>query len=236
MPFKCLIVEDEPLAARLIENHISKTPNLELVEICNNALKAFEILNKQDIDLLFLDIKMPSITGLDFLRALKNPPKTIITTAYRDYAIEGFELGVIDYLLKPITFERFFKATSRFFNDHQKTEVIISNNNPSDFIIIKSGNKHHKIILEDILYIESLKDYVQFFLVNDKRIVSKNKISDIEADLNQKHFLRIHRSHIINLKRIDAFTTNEVEIKNKEIPIGASYKEQILKVLYNLNN
>jgi len=234
MKVRCLIVDDEPLAIRLIENHIEQIERLEVVASCNTALKAFEILNTQKIDLLFLDIKMPTITGIEFLKSLKNPPKTILTTAFRNYALESYDLEVVDYLLKPITFERFFKAVERYTresaissnsvsSDSQSTNTNTSND---QFIIVKSGNKHHKIRLSTILYIESLKDYIKIH-TEGNRIVSKFKISDIEKELHDKSFLRIHRSFIVNVNKVTAFTSSDVEIGAIEIPIGISYKEKV---------
>ncbi|TPD73346.1 LytR/AlgR family response regulator transcription factor [Flavobacterium microcysteis] len=236
MKIKCLVVDDEPLAIRLIEKHIAKIDNLEVVATCNTALKAFEILNLQRIDLLFIDIKMPNITGIEFLKNLKNPPKTILTTAYREYAIEGYDLGVVDYLLKPITFERFLKAVDKFLSENAKNEVKIKESVPDEFILVKSGIKNYKINTNDIVYIESLKDYIKINTVGDKNITSKYKIGDIQEELNGDHFLRIHRSFIINTSKITAFTINEIEVNNIEIPIGASYKEDVLLYLKTLKN
>lgn len=236
MKIRCLIVDDEPLAIRLIEKHIAKIDNLEVVATCNTALKAFEILNSQSIDLLFLDIKMPSMTGIEFLRNLKNPPKTILTTAYRDYALEGYDLGVVDYLLKPITLERFLKAVDKFFRETAKSTPKIKETVTDEFILVKSGIKNYKINVKDILYIESLKDYIKINTVDSKSITSKYKIGDIEQELNDKHFLRIHRSFIINSSKITAFTINEIEINGIEVPIGASYKDGVLLYLDKLKN
>lgn len=236
MKIKCLVVDDEPLAIRLIEKHIAKIDNLEVVATCNTALKAFEILNLKKIDLMFIDIKMPNITGIEFLKNLKNPPKTILTTAYRDYAIEGYELGVVDYLLKPITFERFLKAVDKFLSEATKTEVKNKESVADEFILVKSGIKNHKINMNDIVYIESLKDYIKINTVGDKNITSKYKIGDIQQELNEDNFLRIHRSFIINTAKITAFTMNEIEVSNIEIPIGASYKEDVLSYLKTLKS
>jgi len=236
MKIKCLVVDDEPLAIRLIEKHIAKIDNLEVVATCNTALKAFEILNLQKIDLMFIDIKMPNITGIEFLKNLKNPPKTILTTAYRDYAIEGYDLGVVDYLLKPITFERFLKAVDKFLSETAKSEVKSKESIPDDFILVKSGIKNYKINMNDIVYIESLKDYIKINMIGDKNITSKYKIGDIQQELNEDNFLRIHRSFIINTCKITAFTMNEIEVSNIEIPIGASYKEDVLLYLKTLKN
>ncbi len=232
MNIKCLIVDDEPLAVKLIEKHISQIDTLEVVATCNSAIKAFEILNTQKIDLMFLDIKMPHITGIDFLKTLKNPPKTIFTTAYRDYAIESYDLDVIDYLLKPITFERFFRAIDRFFRDSTPSTTTLQNSShqilPNSDIYIKSGNKYFKLNPTSILYIESLKDYIKIHTDDDRRIVSKYKISDIEKVLAPYQFIRVHRSYIINLNKVTSFTTHEVEINSTEIPIGASYKDNVI--------
>ena len=233
MKVRCLLVDDEPLAIKLIENHISKIDALEVVATCNNALKAFEIINTQQIDLMFLDIKMPNITGVDFLKTLKNPPKTIFTTAYRDYAIESYDLEVVDYLLKPITFERFFKSIDRFLRDKKEVvpDFVTEKNNIEEFLLVKSGNKHHKIKIEEIIFIESLKDYIKIHTTNDKRIVSKYKIGEIEEELIDKKFLRIHRSYIVNTSKISAFTMSDIEVNSVEIPIGASYKEKVISFL-----
>lgn len=237
MKIKCLVVDDEPLAIRLIEKHIAKIDNLEVVATCNTALKAFEILNLQKIDLMFLDIKMPNITGIEFLKNLKNPPKTILTTAYRDYALEGYDLGVVDYLLKPITFERFFKAVDKFLSTNTANiEVKTKESVPDEFILVKSGIKNYKINTNDIICIESLKDYIKINMTGDKNITSKYKIGDIQQELNQDNFLRIHRSFIINTSKITAFTLNEIEVGGIEIPIGASYKEDVLLYLETLKN
>lgn len=239
MKVKCLIVDDEPLAIRLIENHISKIDALEVLGSCSNALKAFEIINTQQIDLLFLDIKMPNISGVDFIKTLKNPPKTIFTTAYRDYAIESYDLQVVDYLLKPITFERFFKSVEKFLRERQSREHAEYSQKPKenaieDFIVVKSGSKYCKILLKEILYIESLKDYIKIHMTNGKFIVSKYKIGDFEQDMARLPFIRVHRSFIINQEKITAFTTNDIEIAAVQIPIGSSHKEKVITFLDTL--
>ncbi|MBA3682340.1 MAG: response regulator transcription factor [Bacteroidetes bacterium] len=236
MKIKCLIVDDEPLAIRLIEKHIEKMGALEVTGTCDNALKAYEILNTQKIDLLFLDVKMPTITGIEFLRSLKNPPKTILTTAYRDYAIESYDLGVVDYLLKPITFERFFKAITKCIAEAGKQEIKTKEVVSDEFILIKSGIKNHRVNINDIVYIESLKDYIKINLTDKKHLTSKYKIGDIEQELKPDLFLRIHRSFIINSSKITAFTSNEIEVNGVEIPIGASYKENVITYLEALKN
>lgn len=227
MRIKCLIIDDEPLATRLVENHISKIDQLEVVATANSVFKAFEIINTQPVDLMFLDIKMPTLSGIDFLKSLKHPPKTIITTAYRDFALEGFELEAIDYLLKPITFERFFKSIDRVLRTHYPDIQASKQSMSDDYIIIKSGAKSYKVNLSDVLYIESLRDYIKVHIIDGKSIMSKNKISDMENRLPKEDFLRVHRSFIINTKRISAFSASELEVNGVEIPVGASYKGSV---------
>lgn len=232
MKTRCLIVDDEPLAIRLIEKHISQIDSLQVVATCNSALKAFEIVNTQEIDLLFLDIKMPQLTGIDFLKSLKNPPKTIFITAYRDYALESYELETVDYLLKPVTFERFVKAIDKFFRQNtSKVAPVQRETITTDYILIKSGSKHHKVNLADIVYIESLKDYIKVHLENKTSIVSKYKLGEIEQELLTFQFLRIHRSYIINTSKVTAFSSNDIDVNSQEIPIGASYKEKVILYL-----
>jgi len=229
---KCLIIDDEPLAASLIEAHVAKVPNLEVVATCINALEGFEILKTQSIDLIFLDIQMPLLTGIEFLKALSNPPKVIFTTAYREYAIESYELEVVDYLLKPISFDRFFKAINKFFKTIESiapVHTITDSQNTTDFIYVNANKKHHKISFSDIVYAESIKDYIRIHLA-DKTIVTKEKISEFEHKL-PANFLRTHRSYIVNADKITAYTVNDIEIGNIEIPIGISYKKQLLEKL-----
>lgn len=231
MKIKCLLVDDEPLAISLLQNHISKLDYLEVVGTCPNALKAAEVLRTTAVDLMFLDIKMPQITGIDFLKTLRNPPSVIFTTAYREYALESYELDIIDYLLKPITFDRFFKATDRYLRISAPVNNKIITPTQEDFIYIKNGPKFNKINVDSILYIESVKDYIIVHQKDGVKLNAKYKISDIEMELQDKNFLRIHRSFIINLKNITAFTAYDVEIGQIEIPIGASYKEYVFKML-----
>ncbi len=231
MKVRCLLVDDEPLAIQLIQNHIDQLDTFEVVGTCSNAIKALEVLRSVPVDLLFLDIKMPQITGIDFLKTLKNPPAVIITTAYREYAIEGYDLDLVDYLLKPITFDRFFKAVDRYLRLKKpvaKTEISASAT--QQFIHIKAGGKFHNLNKEELLYVESLKDYIVIHCT-DKKITAKYKIGDLEAELGETVFLRIHRSFIVNLKKVTAFTAYDVEIGSKELPIGASYKEYVFKKL-----
>lgn len=226
MKIKCLIVDDEPLATQLLEHHARQVPFLEVAATAPNAIKAFELLATASFDLMFLDIKMPHLSGIEFLKNLKHPPRTIFTTAYRDFALDGFELEATDYLLKPITFERFLKAVERVARAMEPPQPSVRSDEKR-FMILKSGPKNHKVYLDDILYIESLKDYVRVFLSNGKNIVSKHKISDIEAELSSAHFVRVHRSFIVNGQKITAYTASEVEIGEVEVPIGTLYRGQV---------
>ena len=234
MPVKCLIVDDEPLALLLIEKHISQIPQLEIVAKCQNALEAFEILKQEKIDLLFLDIQMPVLTGLEFAKSLPNRPSIIFTTAYREYAVESYELDVVDYLLKPISFSRFFKAFNKYLNmqkqggNTQAIPVTTKETSPN-FIYVNSNKKHIKVLFDEILYIESIKDYVRIH-TNDQRIITKDKISEFEKKVSE-NFLRVHRSFIVNRKQITAFTAHDIEIGETEIPIGGSYKKRVFEVL-----
>ena len=234
MKVKCLIIDDEPLAAALIEAHVQKLPNLEIVAVCINAMEGFEVLKAKSIDLIFLDIQMPLLTGIEFLKSLTNPPKIIFTTAYREYAIESYELEVVDYLLKPISFERFFKAINKYFKTIELNVVIESTvkkeSDIAKFIYVNANKKLHKILFSEILYVESIKDYVRIHIEDKRSIVTKDKISEFEQKLPSS-FFRTHRSYIVNADKITAYTVNDVEVGKLEIPIGISYKKQLLEKL-----
>jgi DNA-binding LytR/AlgR family response regulator len=232
MTIRCLLVDDEPLAIELLKKHIAQLDFFEVSASCSNAIKALEILNNQPIDLLFLDIKMPRLSGLDLLKTLRKPPPTILTTAYREYALDGFDLDVVDYLLKPVTFDRFFKSIERYLrmNNNQAAPNVLSSSEPQ-VIYLKSGYKYFRIDLPDILYAESMKDYVKVY-TREKVITSKYKLGELEKKLEGKGFLRIHRSFIINIKRITAFTASDIEIGNAQLPIGDSYKSCVYKTIH----
>lgn len=227
MRYKCLIVDDEELARRLLANHLSQIEGFELVASCESAIEANRLLKEHTIDLLFLDIEMPVLTGVDFFKNLVNKPKVIFTTAYRDYAVEGFELDAIDYLLKPITFARFFKAVEKFRNQQQpvkKESTTVTNKD--DYIFIREDRKQVKIYLNDILYIESLKDYIKIHTKGTKHII-KHTISSFH-DVLDARFLRTHRSYIVNSDKITAYTSHDIEIESIEIPIGESYRKDVI--------
>jgi len=234
MKTKCIIVDDEPLALEVIESHLQKFKEIEIAAKCSDAIEAFEVLKKKNVDLIFLDIQMPQLTGLDFLKSLTKPPKVIITTAYREYALDGYELDVIDYLLKPIPFERFMKAINKYYQSVSEPIMVSgSNHNAEDsnsFIYVKADKKTVKILLNEIVFIESLKDYVQIH-TSKTSIVTKNQISKLEEKLPQDKFVRIHKSFIVSISKINAFTSNTIEIKNKELPIGRNYKNIVMKAL-----
>ena len=235
MKTRCIIVDDEPLAIEAIQMHVEKFDSLKLVANCMDAFQAFDILNKTRVDLMFLDIQMPEITGLDFLKSLKTPPKVILTTAYREYAIDAFDLNVIDYLLKPISFDRFMQAINKFY-EQSNSELLVPGNtfhiqgsNP-DHIFVRSDKKNVKIRFEEILYIESIKDYVKI-ICKSRTIISKILISELESKLPTELFLRIHRSYIINIQNIEAYSHTHIEVPGKELPIGRNYKNEVINTL-----
>lgn len=230
---KCIVVDDEPMAREIVCSFIAKVGNLELVATCKNASEAFEVLNKEQIDLLFLDINMPEISGLSLAKSIHHKTKVIFTTAYREYAVEGFNLQVVDYLLKPISFDRFLKAVQKYYDLHASKETTIIQNEveeKNDFIFVRSDRKMVKIGFDDILYIESLSDYVKIYS-KEETIVTRERISNIESKLPSRNFLRIHRSYIVSIQRISSYTNEYVELEKKAIPISRTYKENVLKKL-----
>ncbi|MEI6274580.1 MAG: response regulator transcription factor [Prolixibacteraceae bacterium] len=235
MKTKCMIVDDEPLARDLIRGHIEKLENFEVVAECGDAMKALAVLREKHVDLIFMDIQMPQITGIEFLKTLKNPPKIIITTAYREYALEGFELDVVDYLLKPITFERLLKSINKFYQTYQDQVQVVSGSSAEkmqeeSFIYVKENKKVIKVYLSEIRYIEGLSEYVQIY--SDKRkIITKTSMASMEEKLPASNFLRIHKSYIVQVSKIEAFTANTIEIQGKELPIGRNFKNAVLSSL-----
>ncbi|MEM8888719.1 MAG: LytTR family DNA-binding domain-containing protein [Bacteroidota bacterium] len=230
---KCIIIDDEPLARTVISRHIEQLPNLELVGSFESAMEGFNCLQSQKIDLVFLDIQMPKMNGLSFLKSLRNRPFVILCTAYREYALDGFDLDVVDYLLKPISFDRFLQAIDKIFTRSQKEiiqqekPVSISSIESKPFIFVKSEKEHVKILLEDIFYVESLKNHVRI-KTQGADIITLKQIGHMEEKLPPQHFMRIHRSFIISLKKVDRFTQSHVTIGDKLIPIGRLYKQGVL--------
>lgn len=233
MRVNCLIIDDEPLAVEVIQSHVDKLEALNVVGTCHRAAEAFDILRTKKVDLLFLDIHMPGLTGLEFLRSLRNPPKVILTTAFKEYALEGYELDIIDYLMKPISFERFVKAVNKFFESQPRDielHNVTSANDSNDFMYIRTGKMVNKVLLKDIVYVESLKDYVNIH-TNDRTITARQTLSSIENLLNEELFMRIHRSFVVSVNHITGFTATTIAIANKNLPIGRNYKQQVFHQL-----
>jgi len=237
MNINCIIIDDEPLAMAVIENYVQKISYLNLIAKFDNPIDAYAILQKEAVDLIFLDIEMPDLSGIDFLKTLSKPPKVIITSANKDYALEGFELNVLDYIIKPITFERFLKAINKFPRENQ-VETPKHEDLPKEFketvkensLFVKENKKMVKVYLDNILYLESIKDYVKIFTTR-KSVITKQQLSYYEELLQPYDFLRIHRSLLVSVRKIEAFGATSVEIEKKELPIGRSYKEQVIETL-----
>jgi DNA-binding LytR/AlgR family response regulator len=234
---RVIIVDDEPLALDVMETYVEKLPSLELVARCENAVQAFDVLSREEVDIMFLDIQMPQLTGIDFLKSLSNPPLVIFTTAYPNYAIEGYELNVIDYLLKPISFERFMKSVNKALSqlELQNDTGAAANSTESqdeeaDFIFVKADKKLIKINYADINYIEGLKDYVIIKMATS-RVITLQTMKSLEEKLPSTIFKRIHRSYIVNLDKIDAVVGNMVEVEKKHLPIGKNYREELLNIV-----
>jgi two-component system LytT family response regulator len=223
----CVIVDDEPLARSLLKDYVSKVPSLKLVEVCSSPVAAMEIIQQQPVDLLFLDIQMPEITGISLLKIMKKKPMVVLTTAYSEYALESYELDVVDYLLKPITFSRFLQAVdkvnSRINASSTQTEKVIPNAS-QPFIFVKDGTKLVKVMWADIQYIEGLKDYVTIH-TKQQKVVSLQRLKSLEEQLPPDQFIRIHNSFIVSLHAIDTIHKNEVHIGTASLPISDSYKK-----------
>jgi len=232
---KCIIVDDEPMAREILETHLQKVDFIKVVKCCKNAAEAFNVISSEQVDLVFLDINMPEISGLSFAKSINKNIKVIFTTAYREYAVDGFDLQAVDYLLKPISFERLLQAIDKFTDENiqLKGEVSISIKEKSDFIFVRSERKMIKINFNEINYIESLSDYIKIHL-EDKTVITRETISNIEVKLPKNDFIRIHRSYIISISKIESFTNEFIEIHKKAIPISRSYKTTVLNKLENL--
>ncbi|AZJ34962.1 LytTR family DNA-binding domain-containing protein [Tenacibaculum singaporense] len=227
----CVIVDDEPIAREILESFIKKNPNLELISSCKNAVEALQIAQTEHIDLFFLDINMPEINGLSLAKIINNKSQIIFTTAYRDYAVEGFNLNVIDYLLKPIAFNRFLQAIQKVLNPtNASIKISQKEENNKDFMFVRADRKMVKINFNDILYIESLGDYVKVF-TNNNTVITRETISNFEATLPSDYFIRIHRSCIVSISKISSYTNEYIEIGKKAVSISRSYKEAVLQKL-----
>ena len=232
MAIRCLVVDDEELARKLLENFIARMPNLQLAGQCKDPMEAIQFLQEHSVDIIFLDIQMPGLTGIEFLRTLKQKPIVIFTTAYPEYAVEGYSLDVIDYLLKPFSFERFVQAVnkaSEFLT--LKSARNESPTNSKDFILVKSEHKIHRIKYDDINYIQSMREYVAYYTPSG-RILSLNSLKNLEAELPPSRFIRIHKSYMVAIEKVDTLEGNMVHVGKDKLPIGASYREVVLGKIF----
>ena len=238
---RCLVVDDEPLALHIVEDYISKVPFLELVKATTNPIEALTLVQEGNVDLVFLDVQMPELTGIQFLKISNGKAKVILTTAYPEYALEGYDLDVVDYLLKPIAFDRFFKAVQKAQGIIQPSakpiaavETAPQNDFLSDFIFVKSEHKIQKVYLRDVLFIEGLKDYISIF-TSGERIITLQNMKKMEDALPERHFVRVHKSYIVSLNKIDSIERSRIWIGEKIIPVGDTYRDQFFKIIDGKN-
>ena len=234
MKLRCLLIDDEPPALKVLARYIASIDGLEIAGQCKNAIEALDVLHQKTVDVIFLDIKMPHIIGTDFLKNLSHPPKVIFVTAYREYAVDGFELDAVDYLVKPVSFERFFKAIAKLNRlMGRETDSITDNESPktSSFIYLKVDRDMKKVFVNDIDYIESWKDYVKVFLSGGKFFLAKQSISAMENLLSDHKFIRIHRSYMVSFDKISGYNGVAVQLSGHEIPIGRLYKQAVMERL-----
>ncbi len=234
MKLHCLLIDDEPPALKVLESHISQINGLEIVAQCKNALEALDVLGSKTVDLMFLDIKMPKILGTDFLKNLSHPPKVIFVTAYRDYAVDGYELDAVDFLVKPVSFERFLKAITkvkRTMGHETISPVNDQKTNTDAFVYLKVDKNMQKVYVDDILYIESWKDYIKVFLTTGKSVLVKQSISAMENLLSDHKFLRVHRSFMVSVDKINGYNALSIQLNSTEIPIGRLYKQAVMEIL-----
>lgn len=228
--YKCVVIDDEPIAIKVIKEHLEKLSQMECIGSYTKPLEAINTLNNQKVDLLFLDINMPGISGVELLKSLTNPPRVIFTTAYRNFAVDAFELDAMDYLVKPISFDRFLKAVNKFLTLVKEPESVKDKKEKrKDFIILKSDKKNYKIRFDDILYIESLDNYIKVH-TTDLSIVCYDRLSAME-NLLPEQFLRIHRSYIVNSNKIEVFSSSHVQLDGKSFSMGRNYKDDVIKKL-----
>lgn len=242
---RCLIVDDEPLALHILEDYISKVPFMELVKSTTNPIEALTMVQDGNIDLVFLDVQMPELTGIQFLRIANGKTKVILTTAYPQYALEGYELDVVDYLLKPIAFDRFFKSAQKAQGIINPAKVSVVTEQPaqqaqpqndfmSDFIFVKSEHKIQKVYLHQIQFIEGLKDYISIFTTAE-RIITLQNMKKMEDTLPSQHFVRVHKSYIVALNKIDSIERSRIRIGDKIIPVGDTYRDDFFKIIDGKN-
>ncbi len=230
---KCLVVDDEPVAREILENHLAKLESFELVGLCKSAIGAFQIISSQPVDLIFLDINMPEMSGLSLARSINSNVKVIFTTAYREYAVDGFDLQAVDYLLKPISFERFLKGVQKYMQENvpvKSSDAIVPETEDTEYFFVRSDRKMVRINFSDIRFIESIADYIKIHL-QERNVLTRETISNIESKLPQNDFLRIHRSYIVGIKNIESFTTEYIEMGKRQLPISRSYREHVLRKL-----
>jgi two-component system, LytTR family, response regulator len=230
----CIIVDDEPVAREILETHLKRIDQVCVVASCKNAVEAFTAINSFDVDLAFLDIQMPDISGLSFARSMNRNLKIIFTTAFREYAVDGFDLKAVDYLLKPISFERLLQGINKYLEEHVvqiETPVSEIPEVKDDFIFVRSERKMVRINFRDILFIESLSDYIKIRLDDQKPVVTRDSISNIEARLPHAGFIRVHRSYIVSLSKIETYTSDSIGMGRHEIPVSRSFRESVMRRL-----
>jgi DNA-binding LytR/AlgR family response regulator len=231
MKYHCIIVDDEPIAQQILENYISQVGSLQLVQKCNNAFEALDILHRRQIDILFLDIKMPVLSGLEMLKTLANPPKVILTTAFSEFGVESYEYGITDYLLKPIAFQRFLRAVNKVLMPRNMDIVRGSAEEnlteESSFMFFKADKKVHKFYFSEILYIEGSGNYVKIYNNKEKPLLVLDKLNDLQEKLPQKIFLRVHKSYIVNVNHISKVEGNMLKMSSKEVPFSAHYRKNV---------
>ncbi len=223
---RCMIVDDEPLALDILENYIQRVPNLQLVKRCKHALEAYDYLQRDSVDLIFLDIHMPELTGIDFIKSLSNRPLVVFTTAYSNYAMEGFNLDVLDYLLKPIAFDRFLKAVDKA-SRLLSSEPEGNQENSEEFLFVKSDGKMVKVRYDDVLFVEGMKDYVQIQM-SDQRLIVHQTMKKMERALPPDRFLRIHKSFLVAIEKIESLDGNLLEVGKHQLSVGANYRDDLL--------
>lgn len=230
MKFNCLIVDDEPIAQEILEKYISQIAVLNLVGKCSNAFEALNVLHREKIDVLFLDIKMPSLSGLDMLKTIQNPPNVILTTAFSEFGVESYEYGITDYLLKPVSFERFLKAVNKIlipqYTPLARTQTVEKAEEPT-FIFFKADKKIHKYYFTDILFVEGSGNYVKIHPLNQKPLMVLDKLTELQEKLPKKQFIRVHKSFIINVLHIQKIEGNMIKIEDKVIPISATFRQKL---------